>query len=165
MSSSQLPETKPAQEYIDGKIYTKPMPKGKHSAIQTFLASGTRVFVVEQNISPDLETDEFENCSTHYLVSVDGTAVGTARSRFLDNYETAKIERVAVLKEARGKGIGTQLMDYIINDLYTYPDLKTIKVGSQKTAIAFYQKLGFQVIGEQYLDACIPHHLMIKTVN
>lgn len=34
----QLPETKPASEYIDGKIYQKPMPKGKHSAIQTFLA-------------------------------------------------------------------------------------------------------------------------------
>lgn len=34
----QLPETKPASEYIDGKIHQKPMPKGKHSAIQTFLA-------------------------------------------------------------------------------------------------------------------------------
>lgn len=35
----QLPETKPASEYIDGKIYQKPIPKGKHSAIQTFLAA------------------------------------------------------------------------------------------------------------------------------
>jgi Uma2 family endonuclease len=35
----QLPETKPASEYINGKIYQKPMPKGKHSAIQTFLAA------------------------------------------------------------------------------------------------------------------------------
>lgn len=34
-----LPETKPANEYIEGKIYPKPMPQGKHSAIQTFLAS------------------------------------------------------------------------------------------------------------------------------
>ncbi|NET61628.1 MAG: Uma2 family endonuclease [Symploca sp. SIO2E6] len=34
----QLPETKPASEYIDGQIYQKPIPKGKHSAIQTFLA-------------------------------------------------------------------------------------------------------------------------------
>ena len=34
----QLPETKPASEYIDGNIYQKTMPKGKHSAIQTFLA-------------------------------------------------------------------------------------------------------------------------------
>ncbi len=30
----QLPETKPASEYIAGEIIQKPMPKGKHSAIQ-----------------------------------------------------------------------------------------------------------------------------------
>jgi len=35
----ELPETKPASVYIDGGIYQKPMPKGKHSAIQTFLAT------------------------------------------------------------------------------------------------------------------------------
>lgn len=35
----QLPETKPASEYIDEKIYQKPMPKGKHSRIQTRLAT------------------------------------------------------------------------------------------------------------------------------
>jgi Uma2 family endonuclease len=35
----QLPETKPASEYIDGKIYQKPMPQGKHSIIQTELSS------------------------------------------------------------------------------------------------------------------------------
>lgn len=31
----QLPETKPASEYINGQIYQKPMPKGKHSRLQT----------------------------------------------------------------------------------------------------------------------------------
>ena len=30
----QLPETKPANEYIDGQIIQKPMPQGKHSVIQ-----------------------------------------------------------------------------------------------------------------------------------
>nr|WP_313887541.1 Uma2 family endonuclease [Nodosilinea sp. LEGE 07088] len=30
-----LPETKPASEYIDGQIIPKPMPQGKHSTIQT----------------------------------------------------------------------------------------------------------------------------------
>ncbi len=30
----QLPETKPAQEYIDNQISQKPMPQGKHSRIQ-----------------------------------------------------------------------------------------------------------------------------------
>jgi Uma2 family endonuclease len=31
----KLPETKPAKEYIDGQIVQKPMPRGKHSTIQT----------------------------------------------------------------------------------------------------------------------------------
>ena len=35
----QLLETKPACEYIDGKIYQKPMPQGEHSTIQTELES------------------------------------------------------------------------------------------------------------------------------
>ncbi len=35
----KLPETKPASEYIDGKIYQKPMPQGKHSTLQIELAS------------------------------------------------------------------------------------------------------------------------------
>ena len=35
----KLPETKPAQEYIDGKIYHKPMPQGKHSTLQSELIS------------------------------------------------------------------------------------------------------------------------------
>jgi Uma2 family endonuclease len=34
-----LPETRPASEYIDGKIIQKPMPQGKHSSIQTELAA------------------------------------------------------------------------------------------------------------------------------
>ncbi|ODH01567.1 hypothetical protein A4S05_28450 [Nostoc sp. KVJ20] len=30
----KLPETKPASEFIDGQIYQKPMPQGKHSRLQ-----------------------------------------------------------------------------------------------------------------------------------
>jgi Uma2 family endonuclease len=35
----QLPETEPASEYIDGRIYQKPMPQGKHSRLQTRLSA------------------------------------------------------------------------------------------------------------------------------
>lgn len=34
----KLPETKPASEFIDGRIYQKPMPQGKHSTLQLRLA-------------------------------------------------------------------------------------------------------------------------------
>jgi len=35
----QLPETKPASEYIDGVIVQKPMPQGKHSVLQGEIVS------------------------------------------------------------------------------------------------------------------------------
>jgi Uma2 family endonuclease len=35
----KLPETKPASEYIDGQIFQKPMPQGKHSRLQTRLST------------------------------------------------------------------------------------------------------------------------------
>ena len=35
----ELPETKPASEYIDGKIIQKPMPKGRHSILQSELVA------------------------------------------------------------------------------------------------------------------------------
>ena len=43
-----LPETKPASEYIDGKIIQKPMPKGKHSTIQTELSTAINIALKPQ---------------------------------------------------------------------------------------------------------------------
>lgn len=47
----KLPETKPASEYINGQIYQKPMPKGKHSSIQTFLAPAINQVAIPQRIA------------------------------------------------------------------------------------------------------------------
>jgi Uma2 family endonuclease len=46
-----LPETKPASEYIDGKIVQKPMPQGKHSVIQTKLLIFINSLLLESNIA------------------------------------------------------------------------------------------------------------------
>ena len=46
-----LPETKPASEYIDGKIIQKPMPKGKHSTIQTELSTAINFALKPQKIA------------------------------------------------------------------------------------------------------------------
>ena len=47
----QLPETKPASEYIDGQIILKPMPQGKHSAIQGELVPAINGVVKPQRIA------------------------------------------------------------------------------------------------------------------
>jgi Uma2 family endonuclease len=47
----KLPETKPASEYVDGQIIQKPMPQGKHSAIQGELLSAINRIVKPQRIA------------------------------------------------------------------------------------------------------------------
>ncbi|APB32374.1 Uncharacterized protein conserved in cyanobacteria [Gloeomargarita lithophora Alchichica-D10] len=47
----KLPETKPASEYIDGQIIQKPMPQGKHSSIQTELATTINGVLKPQHIA------------------------------------------------------------------------------------------------------------------
>lgn len=47
----KLPETKPASEYIDGQIIQKPMPKGKHSAIQTEFSPAINAILKPQKIA------------------------------------------------------------------------------------------------------------------
>ena len=44
----QLPETKPASEFIAGKIVQKPRPKGKHSTLQTEFSTAANVVLKPQ---------------------------------------------------------------------------------------------------------------------
>ncbi len=62
-----------------------------------------QVFCIEQNVSEEIEMDEFDNVATHILAYINDKSVGTAQWRFTK--EGAKMERFAVLKEARGKGV------------------------------------------------------------
>jgi Uma2 family endonuclease len=47
----KLPETKPASEYIDGRIIQKPLPQGKHSTIQGELVSAINALVKSRRIA------------------------------------------------------------------------------------------------------------------
>ena len=67
------------------------------------------------------------------------------------NYEdTLEIERIYVLTEYKGKGIGKELMDFAIHKAIEF-NLKKIWLGvweNNKPALKFYDKLGFYKINE-----------------
>ncbi|WP_273545931.1 Uma2 family endonuclease [Leptodesmis sichuanensis] len=47
----QLPETKPASEYINGEVIQKPMPKGRHSRLQGKLCATINQVTEEQKVA------------------------------------------------------------------------------------------------------------------
>ena len=115
----------------------------------------TRVFIEEQGVTQEEECDGKDGICAHYLAFYDDKPVGTARIRYIQN--KAKIERVAVLKNYRGYGIGKTLMRYIIDDI---TEVKEIVLSSQESAVKFYEALGFELYGDPYYDARILHRDM-----
>lgn len=130
---------------------------------QHCLAIRETVFIQGQKVPFAEELDGKDGESTHYLLYVDEQPAGVARVRYIDQY--AKIERVAVLDEYQGKGLGKLIMETILADLQHNETVKNAKLSSQTHAIVFYEKLGFVVCSEEYLDANIPHKDMMLELS
>ncbi|MCK5839625.1 MAG: GNAT family N-acetyltransferase [Bacteroidales bacterium] len=120
-----------------------------------------QVFVIEQHVDPDLEYDEFEGSSQHYLVIMDGQAIGTARWRETD--KGIKLERFAILKEFRDKKTGFYLLNEVMKDVI--PFQKPIFLHAQLRAISFYERYGFKCVGPMFVEADIEHFEMIFVVG
>ena len=114
------------------------------------------VFVVEQNCPPELEYENEEICQ-HYLAYYKGTPAATARFRKTDlGY---KLERFAVLKEYRKKGIALSLVNRLLDDVKDFG--KLIYLHAQVEAMPLYAKAGFVPTGPQFEEADIQHFKMI----
>jgi predicted GNAT family N-acyltransferase len=119
------------------------------------------VFIGEQKVPEEIEIDEHECGSHHFLATVDGQPAATARLRLKGDY--IKFERIAVLKKFRGQGVGKNLMDELLGFARdTYPELVPF-MHSQESAVGFYEKLGWMKKGPLFTEAGIPHQAMIYT--
>lgn len=123
----------------------------------------TKVFQEEQGIDPELEFDGLDYAATHFLAYVEGHPVGTARMRAIDE-NIIKIERLAVLTEARRKGIGKQLTQKAL-DFAQENHYQTAILNSQVYIKSLYEKLGFRQVGEVFDEAGIPHVKMRKNID
>lgn len=119
-----------------------------------------RVFIEEQNVPEADEMDDLDDIAIHLLAHEDGQPLGTAR--LILKGDTGKIGRVAVLAQARGRGLGAALMLASLDALRARPGIRRAALSSQTHAIGFYEKLGFAAHGPVYDDAGIPHRDMSR---
>ena len=113
------------------------------------------VFIEEQNVPEDIEI-EYEDESFHVLVS-DGTQP-VATGRWRKTSEGYKLERFAVLKEFRTKGIGRDIVKFVLDQI---PSEDMIYLHAQESVIKFYKDLGFTIIGSTFIEADIVHAKMV----
>ncbi|AGA76637.1 GNAT family N-acetyltransferase [Echinicola vietnamensis] len=118
------------------------------------------VFVVGQQVPPAEEYDEFEETSIHFLALLDDVPAGTARWRFTD--KGIKLERFAVLEEARGKGVGQALVKATLEDIAASEGTtgQCIYLHAQLHAVPLYAKFGFEKVGDIFSECDILHYKM-----
>lgn len=123
------------------------------------------VFVEEQQVNPEEEYDEFEQTSVHFLaLDEQGNSCGTARWRFTE--KGVKLERFAVLKKCRSRGVGSALVAAVLDDvaerLQSMGAKKILYLHAQLPAVPLYAKFGFRTEGDQFEECNILHYKMTK---
>ena len=121
-----------------------------------------QVFVDEQNVSAEEEYDEFETSSNHFLARIDTIPVGTARWRRTAN--GIKLERFAVLKAYRSRGVAKALVQAVLNDVFGQQpqnSIEQIYLHAQLTAMPLYTSFGFVPVGPLFDEAGIQHQKMV----
>lgn len=112
------------------------------------------VFIDEQLVPEDLEWDEDDHSATHFLMHDQGQPIGTARL-LADGH----IGRVAILPDWRGKSLGERLMREVMAHA-EQQGMQQLLLSAQVYAIPFYQRLGYVVTSDEYVEAGIPHVAM-----
>jgi N-acetylglutamate synthase-like GNAT family acetyltransferase len=79
--------------------------------------------------------------------------------------ETAiRLRQMAVAKNQQHKGIGNAIMQFAEN-LARDKGYRIMTMHARDTAIGFYQKLGYQVVGDEFIEVTVPHHVMEKKLR
>jgi predicted GNAT family N-acyltransferase len=117
------------------------------------------VFVDEQGGPAEDEPDAWDAAARHFVIRVQGRVVGTARL-YHPETGTAKIGRVAVLPEHRRRGFGAMLVAELLRHAAAL-GCRRVVLDAQASACAFYERFGFQPVGEVFMEAGIPHQRMV----
>lgn len=126
---------------------------GDRNALQSIRS---QVFVHEQQVPESLEWDGLDAEAVHVLAeSSEGTPIGTARL-----LPSGKIGRMAVLREHRGRGVGTRLLLSLMKIAGQHGDAP-VSLNAQSAVVDFYRRLGLETEGAEFDEAGIAHRRMV----
>lgn len=153
-----------------------PIPGGFHVELcewthatdrDALLSVREAVFIREQHVPPDLERDANDARAVHVLArTLDGAPIGSGRITFdagNDGHAGARIGRMAVVHDWRGKGVGASMLDALLN-LARNRRIDAVTLHAQHAAIGFYQRWGFTALGDEFTEAGIAHRVMRRAL-
>ena len=116
------------------------------------------VFVTEQGFTN--EFDETDGIARHFVLFEDGQPAAVCRCH-CEAGGRYRIGRIAVLRPYRGRNLGAVVVRAAEAHILAAGG-KEIRIGAQVRAKGFYERLGYETAGKEYLDENCPHVPMRK---
>lgn len=106
--------------------------------------------------------DELESEKDHLLIAAfeDDQILGCCML-LEEKPGQARLRQMAVLNDLQGKGIGRALMNFAEN-IARDRGFRTICMHARSNAVGFYEKVGYRIVGDQFMEVTIPHYVMEK---
>ena len=119
------------------------------------LKARSQIFILEQNMHcQDMDGIDFE--ARHFFLEENGKVLAYLRAFYTDDSKSVvKIGRV--LSITHGVGLGTNIMKRAIADIKKNMKCQILSLNSQKSAIGFYEKLGFKTVSDEFLEEGVIH--------
>ncbi len=129
--------------------------------LQAALALREEVFCGEQGVTFEGDRDGRDRDAVQLIAVEDGEVVGTCRVLIAGT--DAKFARLAVRRDARGRGMGAGLLRAAVEEARA-AGAERMGLAAQTGAIGLYADAGFTPYGEEYEDEGIPHRNMEKVL-
>ena len=120
------------------------------------LKARSAVFVVEQNC-PYQDIDGLDVFSHHLFISREDQSVAACLRVFRKPDEPGIAQIGRVVTTQRGSGLGRRILHAGVEKAFRDYHAEGIYLEAQVYAIGYYQKEGFEVVSEPFLEDHIPH--------
>ena len=122
------------------------------------LKARSAVFILEQKMNcQDMDRTDYE--SLHLFYQKNSEVIAYLRAYYKnDSTDVVQIGRVLTLQH--GNGLGRKLLEESIPAIKSKMNCRKICLDSQVHAVGFYEKLGFQVTSDEFLEEGVIHVAM-----
>lgn len=119
------------------------------------------VFVLERTIPLEEEFDELDLPETVYTVIYDDKRPVATGRYIQENETTARLTRIATLKEYRGRQLGSQVVQSLEN-YAAEQQVRQCLIHAETDALPFYLSLDYVPISDIYLEDGVPCQTLQK---
>ncbi len=135
-----------------------------HGTIEYQQMVKLRYEILRQPLGLSFTTDELDREKEDILIGAfDEDEMLACCMLTKTGHTSVRLRQMAVQNNLQGKGIGGSMMNFA-EILARDKGYKKLIMHARETAVGFYEKLGYKVVGDRFIEVTIPHYVMEKSL-